>query len=70
MLARTLVPPRTVGVGGLIDMTVYFLHPPLMAALLPIFGLLFYLADSIATAMARNVDPRLDASSQQEAVYG
>jgi peptide/nickel transport system permease protein len=70
MLARTLVPPRTVGVGGLIDMNVYFLHPPLMAALLPIFGLLFYLADSIATAMARNVDPRLEASSQQEAVYG
>ena len=70
MLARTLVPPRTVGVDGLIDMTIYFLFPPMMAALLTIFGFLFYLFDTTATAMARHVDPRLEAASQEEAVYG
>ena len=68
MLARTLVPPRTVGISGLIDMSVYFLHPPMMATLITVFGVLFYLADTLATALARNVDPRLEAGSQ-EAVY-
>ena len=68
MLARTLVSPNTVGPGGLLDMTVYFLHPPLMAALLPLFGLLFYLVDTIASALARRVDPRMDA--HEEVVYG
>ena len=40
----------------------------LMATLITVFGVLFYLADTIATALARNVDPRLGAGSQ-EAVY-
>ncbi len=70
MLARTLVPPNVVGPGGLIDLTVYFLHPPLMAALLPVFGLLFYLVDTLATALARGVDPRLGAAAAEEAAYG
>ncbi len=68
MLARTLVSPSTAGPGGLHGITVYFLHPPLMAALLPLFGLLFYLVDTIASALARRVDPRMDA--HEEVVYG
>ncbi|HMN58755.1 MAG TPA: hypothetical protein PJ988_00235, partial [Anaerolinea sp.] len=68
MRAPTLAPPGTVGIRGLIDMSVFFLPPPMMATLITVFGVLFYLADTIATALARNVDPRLGAGSQ-EAVY-
>ncbi len=68
MLARTLVPPSTVGPRGLLDVGVYFLWPPLMAALLPLFGLLFYLVDTLASALARRVDPRLGAP--EEVTYG
>lgn len=70
MLARALVPPSTVGPGGLLDLTVYFLHPPLMALLLPIFGILFYLVDTLATALARGIDPRIGAAAHEEVVFG
>jgi ABC-type dipeptide/oligopeptide/nickel transport system permease component len=69
MLARTLVPPKLVSPGGLIDLTVYFLHPPLMAALLPLFGMLFYLVDTLASALARGVDPRLGSAAHEEVLY-
>lgn len=71
MLARTLVPPSTVSPSGGLDLTVYFLHPPLLALLLPIFGVVFYLVDTIASSSARQIDPRLGGAGQaEEVVYG
>jgi len=59
LLVLTLVPPRMASIGGLLDTSIFFMNPPLIAALLVVFGLLFLLADSISTGMARVVDPRL-----------
>lgn len=65
LLVRTLVPPKLGSLGGLIDTSVYFLHPPLMAALLTIFGLVFYLADTVSAGMARSVDPRIGIGTEE-----
>jgi peptide/nickel transport system permease protein len=65
LLALTLVPPRFSSVGGLLDTSVYFLDPPLVAALLVVFGLLFLLADSIASGLARASDPRLRLAEEE-----
>jgi ABC-type dipeptide/oligopeptide/nickel transport system permease component len=65
LLVRTLVPPKLGSLGGLIDTSVYFLHPPLMAALLTIFGLVFFLADTISAGMARSVDPRIGIATEE-----
>ena len=71
MLVRTLVPPRVVAsLAGFSDVSVYFLNPPILALLLAIFGLLFYLVDTLASLLARRVDPRLESGSQEEASYG
>jgi peptide/nickel transport system permease protein len=59
LLALALVPPRAFTPGGSADHTLYFLHPPLLAALLTAFTLLFLLADMLAAALARAADPRL-----------
>jgi ABC-type dipeptide/oligopeptide/nickel transport system permease component len=59
MLVHTLVPPTISHLGGLGDTSVYFMNPPIIAGLLVVFALWFILADSLATGLARIVDPRL-----------
>ncbi len=59
LLAFTLLPPATATVMGLTGSRPVFLYPPLIAALLTAFGLLFLAADTIAAIAARAVDPRL-----------
>ena len=59
MLVQTLVPPRVSSLGGMMDQTRYFLHPPLVAGLLVLFALLFLLVDILASGLARAVDPRV-----------
>jgi ABC-type dipeptide/oligopeptide/nickel transport system permease component len=58
LLALTLIPPRLAQTGGPGDQSLYFLHPPLLAALLMAFALLFLLADATASLLARAADPR------------
>lgn len=62
LLALTLVPPRVATIGGLEHVTVYFLHPPLVAALLAMFTLVFLLVDIVASFTGRLVDPRLQVN--------
>ncbi len=59
MLVQTLVPPTIAGLGGLADTSAYFMNPPIIAGLLVVFALWFLLADTLATGLARMVDPRL-----------
>ena len=66
MLALTLVPPRISSVGGLLDTSVFFLDPPLVAALLMVFGLFFLLADSLSSGLGRLVDPRLRVAEEEQ----
>lgn len=58
-LVLTLVPPRLSGIGGLLDTSIFFLNPPLVAGLLVVFALLFLLVDTIASTLAQVFDPRL-----------
>ncbi len=59
LLAFTLLPSTTATVMGLSGSRPVFLYPPLVAALLTVFGLLFLAADTIAALTVRAVDPRL-----------
>ena len=61
LLALALVPPRLAGPGGLHIEEVYFLHPPLVAALLTAYALVFLTVDLLASLMVRWADPRLRA---------
>jgi peptide/nickel transport system permease protein len=61
LLALALIPPRIALTGGAGDESIYFLHPPLLAALLTVFALLFLLVDLAASLAARLADPRLGA---------
>jgi ABC-type dipeptide/oligopeptide/nickel transport system permease component len=71
MLVRTLVPPNVVGsLSGFTNVSVYFLNPPLLSLLLVLFGLLFYLVDTLASLLARWVDPRLESAGPEEPSYG
>lgn len=65
LLALTLVPPMLSGLGGLMHTSAYFLYPPLVAALLVVFALLFLLADMLASGLARLVDPRLRVTEEE-----
>jgi peptide/nickel transport system permease protein len=60
LLAVTLIAPRVAG-PGMLDESRFFLNPPLLAALLVVFTLLFLLVDSLALVLARASDPRLQA---------
>ena len=68
LLAFTLLPPSSATVIGLAGAKPMFLYPPLMAALLTTFGLLFLGADTVAACAARAADPRL-RKSDLEASY-
>lgn len=59
LLAFSVLPPSSASVMGLSGGRPIFLYPPLMAALLTVFGLLFVAADSVAAGAARLIDPRL-----------
>ncbi len=58
LLAFSLIAPRIAG-PGVVFTDIYFLHPPLVAALLTIFTFIFLCADTIASLIARASDPRL-----------
>ena len=60
LLVKTLVPPMISSLGGLEDTSAYFLNPAMVSMLLVVFALLFLLADTFATGLARAVDPRLN----------
>jgi ABC-type dipeptide/oligopeptide/nickel transport system permease component len=59
LLVKALVPPTISNLGGLADTSVYFMNPAIIATLLMVFALFFLLADTLATGLARFVDPRL-----------
>ncbi len=64
LLAVALIAPRISGPGGTLDDGRFFLHPPLVAALLVVFTLLFLLVDTLAVVLARASDPRLQAAEE------
>lgn len=68
LLVQTLVPPTISHLGGLGDTSVYFMNPAIIAALLVVFALWFLLADTLATGLARFIDPRLRVV-EEEASY-
>lgn len=68
LLASVLVPPRLGSVGGLTDTGLFFLHPALLAVLLTVFTLVFFLFDTLAGTVARAVDPRLSIPAEGEEV--
>jgi peptide/nickel transport system permease protein len=59
LLALALIPPNVAFAGGHSGESVYFLHPELLAALLTVFALVFLIIDTLASLLARTVDPRL-----------
>ncbi len=59
LLAFTLLPPSSATAIGLSGERPVFLYPPLVAALLTTFGLLFLVVDTVAASAARSADPRL-----------
>jgi peptide/nickel transport system permease protein len=63
LLALTLIPPELSSGGG----SIFFLHPPMLAAVLVLFTLLFLLADLVASTLVRLVDPRLRAVEAEPA---
>ncbi len=62
LLASALLPPTIASAGLLSGATRNFLHPPLVAAILTGFGLLFLLADLASSLAVHAVDPRLRAA--------
>ena len=64
LLAATLVPSGGSGPGGA---TIYFLYPPLVAALVTVFAALFLIADLIASILVRAFDPRVRAPELEPA---
>jgi peptide/nickel transport system permease protein len=60
LMALALIAPRVAGPGH-DDASKFFLLPPLVAALLVIFTVLFVLADTVAVLLARATDPHLRA---------
>jgi peptide/nickel transport system permease protein len=59
LLAYVLIPPQTAGPGSLGAAAVIFLHPALLACLIPLFSAIFLLSDAAASAAAQKVDARL-----------
>jgi peptide/nickel transport system permease protein len=58
LLAQTLVPPSSVNMQVSVD-NVLFLDPPVVAAVLTIFAMIFLLSDLGASLLVRHFDPRL-----------
>lgn len=60
MLVLTLLAPRVASIGGnFSDAGQFFLNPPLLAALVTFFALLFAISEVLSTSLARSADPRL-----------
>ena len=64
LMALALIAPRVAGPGS-DDASKFFLLPPLVAALLVIFTVLFVLADTVAVLLARATDPHLRAPASE-----
>ncbi|MBL8045624.1 MAG: ABC transporter permease [Anaerolineales bacterium] len=60
MLVMTLLAPRVASIGGhFSEAGQFFLNPPLLAALITFFALLFTVSEVLSTSVARAADPRL-----------
>lgn len=60
MLVLTLLAPRVASLGGgFSEAGQFFLNPPLLAALITSFALLFTTSEILSTSLARASDPRL-----------
>lgn len=70
LLARTLIPPFLATPGGFGKADIFYLHPPLLAALITLFAFLFLMSDFISSIMAQKMDPRLATSNQEDQHYG
>jgi peptide/nickel transport system permease protein len=67
LLTLTLIAPNTASPAGVTGShVVFFLNPPLLAALLTIFTLLFLLMDALASSLVRAADPRLRVVDYKE----
>jgi peptide/nickel transport system permease protein len=58
LLAQTLIPSGTVSTN-ITPESILFLNPPVVAAVITVFALIFLTADLIASALGRIFDPRL-----------
>jgi peptide/nickel transport system permease protein len=67
MLAQTLAPPAMATVSRSALASPIYLHAPLVATLLTVFGLFFLIADMIAAGAANAADPRLRTHSEETA---
>ncbi len=65
LLSLTLIPPATATLQGFGSPAVYFLHPELLAAVMTVFALFFFILDTLSTGIARWVDPRIRSREQQ-----
>lgn len=65
LLAQTLLAPNIAAPGSLSGGGQYFLHPPLLAALLMVLALAFITVETAASSLARAVDPRLRLDDPQ-----
>lgn len=62
LLASALLPHTVASFGFVSGATRNFLHPPLVAGILTLFGLLFLLADLLSSLAVYAIDPRLRAN--------
>lgn len=65
LLGLALMPPKIATVSRTALSTPLYLHPPLVATLLTVFGLLFLLSDLVASAAAQAANPRLSAHVEE-----
>ena len=65
LLALTLIPPSTSNVSGFGVHVIYFLYPDLLAAILAVFALIFFLVDSFFSGFILWIDPRIRALESQ-----
>lgn len=67
MLVTTLLAPRVASMGGgFHEAGQAFLNPPLLAALVTVFALLFAFSEILSTSLARSADPRLRAAPEAQ----
>lgn len=67
LLTQVLVPPKVAMAGSYFtDIGARFLNPPLLAGILLVFGLLFFLVDTLSTALAGQANPRAAAAQGEE----
>lgn len=66
LLALTLIPPNTSSIGGFGSQPIYFLYPELLASVITIFAITFFVIDSISSGLSLWVDPRVRKGTERE----